>query len=93
MSLSVPVAPKIPQTRSPAFPQFVFEYHEHVGKVYVVEVPGEWVDGAFVPKPSGPAQGTCIAEHCDTMGRFYGFVQTYLRGYRKAQADQKGRLT
>ena len=80
MSINLPVVPRIMRTRTPAFPEFEFEWHEHIGKVYVLE--------AISPGSLG-AEGTCIAEHCDTHARFLGFVQTYLRGVRKGQVKRE----
>lgn len=78
MSLKMDAAPRIEYTRCPNFPQFTFEFHVATGKVYLVEDPG----------PGNVARGVAIAEHCDTHARFYGFVQTWLRGYRKALCDE-----
>lgn len=58
------------------------------GKVYVIELPGRYVDREFVPAERGTARATILAEHCDTHGRFLGFVQTYLRGYRQGLQDE-----
>ena len=80
--------PKIHYMRQPALPQFVFEWHAHTEKVYVVGIPGRWIDRTFVPAISGEAKGFVLAEHCDTHGRFYGFVQTYLRGYKQGMTDE-----
>lgn len=80
----------IEHTRTPTFPQFEFEYHPETGKVYRVDVPGQWIDGEFVRDPDRRvAEGVCIAEHCDHSARFYGFVQTYLRGYRRGASDAR----
>lgn len=88
MSLTTPIAPRIQKASTPAFPQFFFEWHEGIGKVYVVAIPGEWIDGGFHADLGRiKADGTCIAEHVSTYGAFLGFVQTYLRGYRKGQSD------
>lgn len=89
MSLATPVAPRVLKTKSPVYPQFVFEYHETTGKAYLVELPGAWIDGDFVPDlTQTTAHAVCIAEHVDTHGRFLGFVQTFLRGYAKGAAAQ-----
>lgn len=83
------VAPVIQKMSSPAFPQFVFEWHAGVQKVYRVDVPGRFVDGMFVPDLAQThTNAVAIAEHCETHGRFYGCVQTWLRGYRKGQSDE-----
>lgn len=73
----VPVG-QIPKFRFPAFPDFVFEYHEGVGKVYLIDL-------ASKPTDDGKYIAEVIAEHVDTHGRAYGFVQTYLRGFRRAR--------
>lgn len=74
----------------PAFPMFHFEWHEKIGKVYCVDVPGVYEGGVFYPDlTAATAQAACIAEHADTHGRAYGFVQTYLRGLRKGQGLPK----
>lgn len=87
MSIATPINPRILKTQDPSLPQFVFEWHQVTGKAYLVELPGAWVDGQFVPALTGQAQAACIAEHVDTHGRFIGFVQTFLRGYRKGKHD------
>jgi hypothetical protein len=81
--------PIIQKTRDPKFPQFVFEWHEQTGKVWVIGLPGKFIDREFVPAISGQARGFIATEHCDTHARFLGFVQTYLRGYRQGTADEK----
>lgn len=88
----VPTTPRIWPTSTPAFPQFAFEWHEASQKVYVITIPGRWVDGVFLRDDSvKTAEGVCIAEHCEHHAQFLGFVQTYLRGYRRAMADaEKG---
>ncbi len=87
MSLTLPVAPTIPKTRDPNFPHLLFEFHEHTGKVYAVEIPGSWEGGAFTAAVGGKATAHVIAEHCDTHGRFIGFVQTYLRGMKRGMVE------
>jgi hypothetical protein len=84
MGLQLPVAPLIPKTKDPNFPHLYFEYHQSEGKVYAVEIPGRWEGGKFTPALDGQATGEKIAEHCDNHAQFIGFVQTYLRGYKKA---------
>lgn len=74
---------------SPKHPQFHFEWHPESGKVYVVNVPGKWIDGIFVKDTSvHTAKAEIAAEHCEHHARFYGFVQTFLRGYNKAKGEQ-----
>lgn len=68
------------------FPQFVFEWHPRACKVYLIELPGMMVEGHFVQIASSkPLHGEVIAEHCEHHARFIGFVQTYLRGYKKGK--------
>jgi hypothetical protein len=71
----------------PGFPQFLFEWHPEMQKVYIIAVPGRFQNDVFVPGMIGHAQAQILAEHCEHHARFYGFVQTYLRGYRQAEAD------
>jgi hypothetical protein len=72
----------------PKYPQFVFEWHEDKQKVYLVTVPGKWVDGHFVQDLTvHSTKAEVIAEHCEHHARFYGFVQTWLRGYNKAKGE------
>lgn len=73
----------------PNFPQFLFEWHEEIGKVYVIGLPGKWIDRKFVPAITGEAKGFVLAEHCSSHALAYGFVQTYLRGYKQGSADEK----
>lgn len=87
MSTTAVQAP-ILKIRDPNFPQFEFEWHQRVGKVYVLGLPGRFEDRQFVAAQSGTARAFVLAEHCDTHARFFGFVQTYLRGYRQGLADE-----
>lgn len=63
------------------FPQFLFEFHAESGKVYLIDL-----DAGKDEKGRPLAQ--VIAEHCDTEGRAYGFVQTYLRGFRRGRDNK-----
>lgn len=85
--------PPYVKANSENFPQYLFEWHPGKnnppdGPVYVVRLPGDFhpKDGRlfFDPDLTGKAKSEIIAEHCDTHGRFLGFIQTYLRGYREA---------
>lgn len=101
MSVQTQVVPKIEKIKDPRLPQFLFEWHPHTKKVYVVCLPGKFVDGIvghfengkFVPgfyEPSFSsveAKGFVLAEHCEHHARFYGFVQTYARGYFQGFRD------
>ncbi len=85
--MNPPVAEKIYHIEDPKFPQYHFEWHPTIQKVYIGVNPGKWEDDVFVPGDFGHLQMKILAEHCDTHARFYGFVQTYLRGYRQGRAD------
>jgi hypothetical protein len=79
---------RVARFRDPLVPQFEFEWHPGTGKVYVLEAAGRHEAGAFVPDPSARARrAVVVAEHCDHHARAYGFVQTFLRGYKKAAQD------
>lgn len=67
--------------KAPTFPQFRFEWHSQKRKVYLVRL-GRMVDGVLVAK-DGPLVGEVIAEHAETHGDGFNFVQTFLRGYRE----------
>lgn len=72
----------IAHCRDPRLPQFAFEFHAGSQKVYRIDLPGGWRDGVWVPAAAGAqARGRVVAEHCLTRGQFYGFVQTFCRGY------------
>lgn len=82
---------RIEYCKDPNFPQFRFEWHPHNGKVYLIELPGVWAEGHFVEVASSkPLQAAVVAEHAEHHARFLGFVQTWLRGYKKAKADLRG---
>ena len=94
MSVTTQVVPRIEKTSTPRLPQFVFEWHNHVGKVYVVELPGQWEENGtvFVPAESGKAEAWCIHEHTPnefTHGAFLGIVQTWIRGYRMGKWNER----
>ena len=59
--------------RPPELPRFHFAFKPWLGRVYVVDL--ERVTG-------GRVNADVIAEHCDTEARAFGFVQTWIRGYR-----------
>jgi hypothetical protein len=68
---------------APGFPRFVFEYHPQIGKVFMVDT-SRPILKADDKNPDVPTyEGEVIAEHVDTEARAYGFVQTYLRGFRR----------
>lgn len=81
-------AGKIYHCADPRLPQFAFEWHPGIQKVYRIDLPGKWVDRQFVRAPEGSeAKGFCIAEHVMTHALFLGFVQTFCRGYLKCYSD------
>lgn len=78
--------------RDPRLPQFEFEFHSGVQRVYRIDLPGHWVGGEWVAAEAA-AKGYCVAEHCLTHGQFVGFVQTFCRGYLLALSHRdKGLL-
>lgn len=88
MTAQAPIAPRIEKIRQPGFPQFLFEWHPTTEKVFVIGLPGRFIDREFVADIAGQARGFVLAEHCDTHARFIGFVQTYIRGYKQGLADE-----
>jgi hypothetical protein len=70
----------------PRLPQFAFEWHTGIEKVYRIDIPGVWCDGVFIPAESGHARGYCIAEHVMTHAMAHNYVQTFCRGYITAVA-------
>lgn len=61
------------------FPEFRFEWHPQVQKVLLIEIgKGKGADGCY--------GGQVIAEHCEDRGKAFGFVQTFLRGYRRGKS-------
>lgn len=72
---------RIAHAKDPRLPQFGFEWHPETQKVYRVDYPGVWAEGVYRETGGAQAVGRCIAEHCLTHGQFYGFVQTFCRGY------------
>lgn len=101
MSVTTSIAPTIEKIKDPRLPQFLFEWHPHTQKVYVVNLPGKFADnnpghfdnGKFVPGiyeqsfTAINAQAFVLAEHCEHHARFFGFVQTYARGYLQGFRD------
>lgn len=71
-----PVGSLVKSIKMVGFPQFVFEYHAQVGKVYVVEAKAE-------RDAEGKIPAAVLAEHVTDEGQAFGFVQTFLRGYRR----------
>lgn len=75
-----PVGNLVKSIKMVGFPQFVFEYHpsagEDGGKVYVVEAKAARNEKGEIP-------AAVLAEHVYNEGQAYGFVQTFLRGYRR----------
>lgn len=88
MSLRTPAVPKIEKCTDPLVPQFVFEWHPDTKKVFLCEIPGRHEDGQFIPDFGRTTiNAVTITEHCDTHAMFFGFCQTFLRGYKKALSD------
>lgn len=78
--------------QQPRLPQFYFEWHRLTQKVYVIHLPGEFVDGVFVRVKESEqpmAKGECIAEHVPHHAAAYNFVQTFCRGYLQAVAHHE----
>lgn len=64
---------KIYHIKQPAFPQYRFEWHPQSRKVYLIRT------------GRTPLVGEILAEHAETHGAAYNFVQTFLRGFREGQ--------
>ena len=60
--------------KQPNFPQYRFEWHPQSRKVYLIRL------------GTTPLIGEILAEHAETHGAAYNFVQTFLRGFREGQA-------
>lgn len=60
--------------QQPKFPQFRFEWHTQKRKLYLIRLNNK------------PLIGEIMAEHVDTHGQAYNFVQTWLRGYKEGLA-------
>lgn len=72
--------------QQPAFPHLRFEWHPQSRKVYLVRLGRIDQERGFVPiDPKTPMVGEIIAEHAETHGAAFTFVQTFLRGYREGQ--------
>jgi hypothetical protein len=88
MSASANLAPMgmVKTIKAANFPDFFFEYHPVIGKVYLVD------KTKILPNPENPTvpkyEAEVIAEHVDTEGRAFGFVQTYLRGFQRGKRDK-----
>ena len=78
-----PVGNGIKHIKAPMFPEFRFEYHPLTGKVYLIDTGRKPVlkDG------QEHHEAEIIAEHCDCSGRAHGFVQTFLRGFRRQRGE------
>lgn len=62
---------KVLHIKQPNYPQFRFEWHPGTRKVYLIRVGAK------------PLVGEKLAEHAETHGEAYAYVQTFLRGYRE----------
>jgi hypothetical protein len=60
--------------KQPNYPQYRFEYHPQSRKVYLIRL------------GTTPLIGEILAEHAETHGAAYNFVQTFLRGFREGQS-------
>ncbi len=65
-----PTANKIVHIQAKTFPNFRFEWHPEVEKVYYIDL------------VNAPGVGQCLSEHSEDYGRAFGHVQTFLRGYQ-----------
>lgn len=80
-AIIAPGATRVQKIKTPNFPQFEFEYHGEAKKVYLVDLGSKKTDdGKYIAE--------VIAEHCDTEGAAYNFVQTYLRGFRRGKGGE-----
>ena len=61
-------------------PFMMFEWHPGIQKVYVMRIDD---------LTAKSTKADIIAEHVVNQAQAYGFVQTYLRGYRRAQTWPK----
>lgn len=59
--------------KQPNYPQYRFEFHPQSRKVYLIRL------------GTTPLIGEILAEHAETHGDAYNFVQTFLRGFREGQ--------
>lgn len=64
---------KVLHIKQPNFPQYRFEWHPQSRKVYLIRL------------GTTPLIGEILAEHAETHGAAYNFVQTFLRGFREGQ--------
>ena len=79
---------RIAKLKNPTLPQFLFEWHPEIQKVYMIKIPGHWEGKRFFPSMTEiHADANVIAEHCETHAMFYGFVQTFCRGYKMGQSQ------
>lgn len=65
---------KIYHLKTPAFPEFRFEYHEAKKNVYLI-------------RATSPTHGEAIANNIDTEGAANNAVLIWLRGYRAAKLE------
>lgn len=72
--------------RRPEYPQFHFEWHPQTRKVWIARLGRVDDQGRFFPLPSGSTiYPAVLAEHANTHGEAYNFVQTYLRGFKEGR--------
>lgn len=67
---------RITHLKAPNFPQFRFEYHPNVKKIYLIRV------------GTNPEIGEMFAHEIETEGAAWNSVLIFLRGYRTAKAEE-----
>jgi hypothetical protein len=91
MSVTAPVTTTTYKIQSEKFPQYLFEYHPISKKVYLIVIPGKWIDGHFEPSLTEmTAQGKLIPINCETPAQFKGMVDSFFLGFRLGEAHAKG---
>lgn len=79
--IGAPAGGLVKQIAQPLYPEFRFEWHPQIGKVYCIEMQ--------MPKTEkGEYHAGIIGEHCENEGRAYGAVQSFLRGYRRGKRNE-----
>lgn len=70
---------RIMKMRQPSLPEFGFEYHPTVQKVYVIQL-----FTTLEHKPISTPIGELIADNIDNAGRAHSAVLIWCRGYKRA---------
>lgn len=73
--VSLPSLDRIFHLKTPNFPQFRFEYHPKVKKVYLIRLGNQIL------------HGDPIADNIETEGAAWMTVLVWLRGYREAKRE------